>query len=148
MGVAAAAQDDRLGARVEIEHRDLGGVQAAGHGGHGKEDTATAGQDFRPEVIGLAPVPVWSSHHGGFSTSRRDALQPCRRIVRGKENRVLGGPGGAASTAVESRQGERRPTGDRHLLQRPVVVDKADPLPVWRHEDTAEQTARHDNRLV
>ena len=135
--VTAAAQDDRLGARLEIEHRDLGGVQAAGDGGHCEEDTATAWQDLRPEMIGLARSRSGRVTTVGFAAAAETRCSPVAglsvaKMIVSSEAHVA--PRGPPSRAVSVTGGP--PVIATFFSVR--VVEKPDPLPVRSHEDTAD----------
>jgi hypothetical protein len=126
------------GPGFEIQHRDLGGVDAFLLRGDGEEQTSIAGQPCWLNVIELASLRVWPRQHGDLPAADRDALEACVGCAGGENDGVVRRPCRSARGAIHAHDSRRRAAGGRDLSQREVVLDVREPLAIGRREDTSQ----------
>ena len=119
---AAAATDEHLRRTgLQIQHRDLRGVDAA----FGREivnNTALPpGRNSGQKVIGFPALAIGLREHYGLASCRGHALQAGCRCDCREDDRVVRRPGGPAGSCVDSALIERwRSAPDGHFLERAV----------------------------
>ena len=118
LGLATAPDQDFALARLQVEHRNLGRSFAAGEIADGAQHRRATRQHRRKQMLRDHLLSrIERRQLLGFAAGCRNAEQSLAGVVRREHNRVVRAPTCSAGRADIPAEGNRRPPGDRDLLQ-------------------------------
>jgi hypothetical protein len=146
--VAPAAQQDLARPGAQVVNCHLGSVEATSLRHHREKDGVAAWQDLRPDVIAFVLRVVGTSQNLWRPTFGGHPLQPGRRAGRREDDRAIGRPCGAAGSAVNGCERDRRATPDSNLHQYVAAAEETDRLTVRRDEWSSQGAAICDGHRL